>query len=135
VHAAGLSLITPLEGIVDSAERFRDGQNFPNFDADIDAHAAAARSVHDVLCSQRQSERQWEDLVRNMSSRCNHRHFGLNGGAPVVRDLIEAALDRLYEETNGVEYQPCGDVDISIPRDLEVSIEDLAENTASPGRS
>ncbi|MEO0360496.1 MAG: hypothetical protein AAF322_05280, partial [Pseudomonadota bacterium] len=46
VHAAGLSLITPLEGIVDSAERFRDGQNFPNFDADIDAHAAAARSVH-----------------------------------------------------------------------------------------
>ncbi|WP_299822743.1 hypothetical protein [uncultured Jannaschia sp.] len=134
VRDAGLSLVAPLSGIAESADRFRQGQGFPYFDNSVAAHVAAARSVDEVLCSQLRSERQWEDIVRNMSNRCNHRHFGLNGGKPVVRDLIDAARERLRCVTKGVEYEPCRDVDISIPRDLEVTMEDFAHNVASSGR-
>lgn len=131
---APVSLIEPLRDITTDANRFRrNAAAIPAFDASIESHRDAARSVHSILCTQRQAEETWATLVRNMSSKCNHRLLGV-GGENVVRELLDESIIRL-ERTTGMNFDPCPPLDITIPRHLEVALEDFVANTKSTGRS
>lgn len=91
--------------------------------------------IHGVLCLQRAGETSWRDLMRAMSTSC--RHDLLLGSArddtePVITTLLDDA-DGILQELSGVDLEPCGDLDITIPDHHEVSLETLVHNIPFKG--
>ncbi|SMX50314.1 hypothetical protein [Maliponia aquimaris] len=126
------ALTGPLESIVDEQLLLPGGAAF--FTDNQDERARRADTMQGILCLQRASEREWIGLLRNLSSSCRHELLlgTAVGTEPVVQTLLDDAEVRLGE-MSGVELEPCGDLDISIPDQFEVSLETLVHNIPFKG--
>lgn len=93
-----------------------------------------AHAMHDVICAQRFTEAKWVEIVRNMSSKCNHRLLGISSQVSAVNRVLGDAI-ALLETASGLTFDPCGTLDISVPDHADVSLETLVHNIPFKGRN
>ncbi|TPE53249.1 hypothetical protein [Amaricoccus solimangrovi] len=125
-----LSLVGPLNRMRAAASTFFQSLPPTLRQPGADELNRRALAVHAVLCAQIATERSWIDLVTNMSAKCNHDLLGRRGSEAATVTLLNKAIDDLKQVTRGTTYPPCGSVSITIPRDDDVSLEDIAAKLA-----
>lgn len=87
--------------------------------------------MHQELCLQRESERRWEQLVRQMAPNCLPPGQVLGDGGEIIA-LIENAMTVLAQGATNVNLQ-CGLLGPDIPPDIETSLAAIANNRGSNG--
>jgi hypothetical protein len=129
------ALTAPLDAIINGGLLVPTNADTAWF-GDPDEAARRGEVIHSMLCLQHAAEDRWLDLLRSMSAECRHEILlgGPNGvPAPVVTTLLDEA-ETLLEGLSKLEFEPCGELEISIPDHADVSLEAINHNIPFKGR-